>query len=104
MLIKSPITEGTVVSFRLVTGETLLAKFVKMDEHRLTVTRPVVANPVQNEQGYGIFYSPFCATVDEDQDYCIPRSTLLIEPMHPREELKSSYIKMTTGLDVPITS
>lgn len=103
MLIKSPIAEKSVISFRLVTGETLLARFVRKDEKTLVITRPVVANPVQNEQGYGIFYSPFCATVDEDQDFSIPMSAILIEPMRPRAELEQSYIKMTTGLDIPIS-
>ncbi len=102
MIIKPPIAANEIVSLRLTNGETLIAKFVSKDSTALTVTRPVVANPIQNEQGYGIYYSPFCATVDEDQNYRIPLSAVLIEPMHPREELKASYIKMTTGLDIPL--
>ncbi len=100
MLLSKPITKDTTVSFRLVTGETLIAKFVELTQDQLVVTKPVVANPVQNEQGFGIFYSPFCATVDEDQDFVIPRSNLLIMPMHPRAELSASYVKLTTGLDI----
>lgn len=103
MIIKAAIAANSIVSFRLVTGETLIARFVSRDNEKLTVTRPVVANTVQSEQGYGIVYSPFCATVDEDQEFRIPISAVLIEPLNPREELKASYIKMTTGLDVPIT-
>lgn len=104
MIIKTPITKGTTVSFRLVTGETLIATFVDMTQDRLTVTRPVVANPIQEGGNIGIYYSPFCATVDEDQEYLIPRANLLIEPMLPRDELKASYLKMMTGLDIPAGS
>jgi len=101
MLIKPRIEKDSIVSFRLITGETLIAKFVDLTLEQLVVTRPVVANPIQSEQGYGIYYTPFCATVDEDQEFVIPRSNLLLQPMHPRDELKQAYLKITTGLDIP---
>lgn len=101
MLIKPPISENSVVSFKLVTGETLIAKFIRRTPELLIITRPVVANTVPTDQGYGIAYSPFCATVEEDQEFRIPSSAMLVEPMYPRDELKASYIKMTTGLDLP---
>ncbi len=101
LIIKKPIDQGAVVSFRLVSGETLIAKFVKQTPELLTVTRPVVANPIQQDGNFGIYYTPFCATVDEDQEFRIPVSSLLLEPMRPRAELEQSFIKMTTGLDIP---
>ncbi len=101
MIIKPSIAENTVVSFRLVTGETLIAKFVKRTETALHVTRPVVANATQSEQGFGVFFSPFCVTVDEDNEFKIPVSAILFDPIQPRDELKANYIKITTGLDIP---
>lgn len=100
LIIKKPIEKNTIVTFRLATGETLIAKFVEQTTQHLKVTRPVVANPVQQDGNYGIYYSPFCATVDEDQDFTIPISAVLLFPMVPRDELRASYVKMTTGLDI----
>lgn len=102
MLIRSPITANSVVTFRIITGETLLAKFVSQNTSHLTITRPICANPTQTETGgFGIFYTPFCPTADEDQEHRIPLSAIVLEPLYPRDELKASYIKMTTGLDIP---
>lgn len=102
-LLRKPITEGSIVSFRLITGETLIATFVRLTQDNLEVTRPVVANPIQDGASFGIYYSPFCATVDEQEQHVIPRSSLLVMPLAPREELKASYLKMMTGLDIPTT-
>ncbi len=101
LIIKQPISAGTVVSFRLITGETLIAKLVEHSATALTVTRPVVANPIQQGGQYGIYYTPFCATVDEDEKHVIPNTAIILNPIAPREELKANYIKMTTGLDIP---
>lgn len=101
LIIKKPIEAGSVVSFRLTSGETLLAKFVSHTPFALTVTRPVVANPIQQEGNFGIYYTPFCATVDEAEEFVIPSSAILLNPMQPRDELRKSFIKMTSGLDMP---
>ncbi len=101
LLIKKPIEQNSIVTFRLITGETLLARFESRDHKNITITKPVVANPIQNEQGYGIYYTPFCATVDEAEKFLIPLTSLIMEPMAPRKELAESYIKMTIGLDIP---
>ncbi len=101
MIIKKPIAANTVISFRLTTGETLIARFVERTETHLVITKPVTANPIQNEQGFGIYYTPFCATVEEDETFRIPSSAVLFEPIHPREELSKSYQKMTSGLELP---
>lgn len=101
LIIKKPIEKGTVVSFRLVTGETLIAKLVEHSATALTVTKPVVANPIQQEGRFGIYYTPFCPTVDEDENHVIPNTALILNPVQPRDELKANYIKMTTGLDIP---
>lgn len=100
LIIKKPVVENDIVTFRLVNGETLIAKFVSHTPTHLTVTRPVVANPIQQEGSFGIYYTPFCATVDEAEKFVIPASSVLVNPMKPRDELRTSFIKMTTGLDI----
>lgn len=100
LIIKKPIEAGSIVSFRLTSGETLIAKLVEHNATALIVTKPVVANPIQQEGNFGIYYTPFCPTVDEAENHSIPNSAILLNPCNPREELKSNYIKMTTGLDI----
>lgn len=102
MIIKAPIEANAIITFRVMTGETLLARFISRDTTYLTVTKPICANPTQTEEGFGIFYTPFCATVDEAEQFRIPLTAILIDPVRPRKELEASYIKMTTGLDIPI--
>jgi hypothetical protein len=100
LIIKPPIAPGTIISFRIMTGETLIAKLVEHNDRALTITRPVVANPINQNGQYGIYYTPFCPTVDEDEKHVIPNTALILNPLPPREELKANYIKMTTGLDI----
>jgi hypothetical protein len=100
MIIKKPIEKGSIVTFRLITGETLLARFVSHTAAALVITKPVVANAVQQEGRYGIFYSPFCPTVDEIEEHSIPSTALVLNPIQPREELVANYLKMTSSLAV----
>jgi hypothetical protein len=103
-IIKPPIAANSPVSFRIITGETVIARYIGRSDTHLIVTKPVVANPVQNEQGYGIYYTPLFPTVDEDDTYRIPSSAILIEAMRPRDELVAAYVKMTSGLDLAPSS
>jgi len=102
LLIKKPIDNGSIVSFRLVTGETIVATFVSKNEFSIIIKRPVVANSIQQDGNFGIYFSPFCMTIDEDNEFSIPMSALLFQPVTMRDELKASYVKMMTGLDIPL--
>jgi hypothetical protein len=100
-IVKPPIEPNSIITFRVITGETLIARLVSRTSDFLTITKPICANPTQTETGFGIFYSPFCATVDEAEEFRIPAAAILFEPLRPRKELEASYIKMTTGLEIP---
>ena len=101
MLISKPLAANDIISFRMTNGELIVAKFLSLDTTYLTVTKPVVANPVQNDKGFGIYFSPFAASIDEDEKYRLPVTALMFMPLPPRSEITQSYLKMTTGLDIP---
>lgn len=91
-----------IVSFRLNSGENLVAKIVEFDETKdfFIVTKPIVANPINNGDGFGLYFSPFAPAIDEEMNFQIAKANLMFRPLPPRDEIKASYIKMTTGLEI----
>lgn len=100
-IIKKPIEPGAVVTFRLVTGDQVLARWVSRDTTSITVSKPIIAQAVHQAEGIGISFAPFCVTAPEDQEYKIPATSLLFDPISPHPELGKSYMRATTGLEIP---
>ena len=101
MIIKKPIEPNSIITFRIVTGESVIARFVTQSATTLTVSKPIIAHAIQQNDGIGISFAPFCVTAPEDQDFKIPISSLLIEPVTPHQELSKSYMRATTSLEIP---
>ncbi len=103
MLIINTAKAGDTVSFRLITGENVVARLVenKPDSPNIIVNKPIVANPVNSEGGYGLAFSPFAPTIDEDMQYVIPKTNFLFMPLIPRDEIIKSYVRMTSNLAMP---
>lgn len=92
-----------VISFRLVTGEEIIAKLAAIDEVSITVGKPVVVqmHMVAPNQA-GLQFAPFMATADEDTaKFRFERAKLLADPLKSRKDITAQYVKMTTGLDIP---
>ena len=103
MLIEKSVAVNDVVSFRLTSGEELLAKLTGQDDASITVSKPVVVQmQMVGPSQAGLAFAPFMATADEaTSKFRFERSRLICDPIKPRSDISSQYVKMTTGLDIP---
>lgn len=101
MIIKAPIKNGSIVTFRLATGESVIARLVDRDALSVTISKPVIAHAQQHEQGIGVSFHPFCVTANDDQQFKIPVAAMVFEPVTPHDELVATYTRATTGLELP---
>lgn len=101
---KQQYTSNDVVSIRLTTGEEILAKIVEETAFSITISKPVLVQiQMISEKQAGIGFAPLMVTVDEGAQLTIPMSSILIRPVKSRSDISAQYIKMTTGLDVPMS-
>lgn len=104
MLLERTYTINDVVTLRLVTGEEIIAKLVEEDALTIRVTKPVVVQvQMVGPQQAGLGFLPFMTTVDEDAKLTLPLDRLVVRPQKTRKDVAAQYIKMTTGLDVPVS-
>lgn len=96
--------ENRVYSIKMVSGEELVAKVVKVTPEMITVSKPTVLAMGDN----GMVLAPYMLTMHEN-DFIntskvarIPRASIMMYGS-PREDLETSYIKTTTGVDVAAT-
>lgn len=104
MLIPKKPTTHEVLSFRLTTGEEIIAKLVDQDDASITVSKPIVVQMQMvsaNQAGLG--FAPFMATTDEaTSKFRFERSRLICDPIKSRADIASQYTKMTTDSISPL--
>jgi hypothetical protein len=100
---KPTIAVNDTVSFRLNTGEELIAKIVALDDESITVSKPIVVQmQMVSQTQAGLGFAPFMSTADEDTTkFRFERSRLLCDPIKPRSDITAQYTKMTSSLVVP---
>ena len=86
---------GDVVSFKMVNGDELVAKVVEETGEGFSVASPCTIMPSQ--QGIGLIQSLFSA--DQDAKVFLSRQHVMFHA-ESLEQMKSHYIKTTTGIDV----
>lgn len=99
---KEILKEGTVISFRLINGEEIIAKLVSYDGKTIVVTKPIVAaiQMVSANQA-GLSFGPFMASTNDDTSkFTFEQSMVLSHPLITRQDIAANYIKMTTGIEV----
>ena len=90
--------EGEINTIKLASGEEVVAKIIKIADGMLIVKHPVSIGPGPNGGAPMLMPSMFTAVMD--QDVILYASAIsMIAPT--REGVKVSYIKATTGIDVP---
>lgn len=102
---KEVLAVNDIVSFRIANGEEIIAKLVTIDDASFTVTKPIVASiqMVAANQA-GLAFGPFMATVDEDTaKFVFAKAALLGAPLKTRPDIATNYLKMTTGLELPVS-
>ena len=87
---------GSTVTFKLNSGEELIAKLTQADGDWLEISAPVSVAP--GPQGLGLVPSMFTAELDQE---VIMYATAIAMIAPTRGEVKASYIKATSGIDVP---
>ena len=87
---------GEVYTFKLNSGEELVAKVLKVNDKDVIVSNPVSIAP--NQKGIGLVPSLF--TVDTDTEVTINTNSVSIIAQ-TEESVKTKYIEATTGITVP---
>lgn len=97
MLVTKGYQEGDIVSFKLVTGDEIVARIVDAGPNGFEVSKPCTAMP--SPQGIGLIQSLF--TADADAKVTLQREHVI---MHAPsiDAMQKHYIKTTTGIE-PVT-
>ncbi len=97
MLEKSGYAKDTVVSFKIVNGDELVAKIVEETHDSFVINKPTTVMPSQ--QGLGLIQSLFTSDVNKsitlDKRHVMMHSPTI-------KDIENHYIKTTTGIE-PIT-
>jgi hypothetical protein len=89
---------GEVYTFKLNSGEEVVAKIMEInsDKHEVVISNPVSIAP--NQKGIGLMPSMFTA----DPDSNVKLNTNSVSIIAPTEDsVKVKYIEATTGITVP---
>ena len=97
MLVTKGYQEGDIVSFKLVTGDEVIARIVDAGPNGFEVAKPCTVMP--GPQGIGLIQSLF--TADADVNVVLQKDHVL---MHAPsiDQMQRHYIKTTTGIE-PVT-
>lgn len=92
MLINSPYKTNDVVTFKLVTGEEIIASYQDETDSVFRISRPLAL--AMHGQGIGLIPAAFSAPLNNTE---LQKRHVLMHD-HTREELVSNYIEGTTGI------
>lgn len=97
MLVSKKYSEGDIVSFKLVTGDEIVARVVTVESDSFEVSKPCTVMP--SPQGMGLIQSLF--TADADVGVQLQKQHVI---MHAPaiDAMQKHYIKTTTGIE-PVT-
>lgn len=93
MLIDKGVTEGEVVTIKLVTGEELIGKLVEDGPMYYKINKPMVLTASQ--QGLGM--APFLFTVNPEKPVRILKSAIMVVEATDKM-FSDNYIQGTTGI------
>jgi len=97
MLVSKIYSTGDIVSFKLVTGDEIVARVELISDDYLEISKPCTVMP--SPQGMGLIQSLF--TADADVNVRLQKQHIV---MHAPsiDQMKKHYIKTTTGIE-PVT-
>jgi hypothetical protein len=97
MLISKGYQEGDIVSFKLITGDEIVARIVDAGPDGFEVSKPCTVMP--GPQGIGLIQSLF--TADSDVTVVLTKQHVI---MHAPsiDQMQNHYLKTTTGIE-PVT-
>jgi len=97
MLVSKIYSTGDIVSFKLITGDEIVARIELIDMDWFEISKPCTVMP--SSQGMGLIQSLF--TADADVNVRLQKNHIL---MHAPsiDQMQKHYIKTTTGIE-PVT-
>jgi hypothetical protein len=93
MLIDKGVTEGEVVTFKLTSGEELVAKLVEDGAAHYKLSRPMVIG--MGQQGPGLM--PYLFTVHPDKEVKLNKSVVAMAEATDKQ-FADQFIQSTTGI------
>lgn len=101
MLVENPVKENDIITAKLVTGEEIVAKVVKLNDHTISIKKPLqislMADP--NSGQPAVAPMPWVLGAPDDVTLKIGRDKIIFMTQ-ARSEMVNSYTRATTGLDV----
>ena len=97
MLIEKTISKGDVVSFKLASGEEVVAKIDELLDDKYIVTKPLMLT--MSEKGLAL--APFMFTIEPLAKIQFNASNILCVFTKTEKQMASQYIATTTGLAMP---
>jgi DhnA family fructose-bisphosphate aldolase class Ia len=95
MLIDKGLTEGSVVTIKLMNGEEILAKLVETTATGYKISKPLALSA--GPKGLGMV--PFLFTVDHEKDLTIDKSAVMVI-VNTEQEFANQYTQGTTGIAI----
>ena len=93
MLIETPYKAGDTVSFKLVSGEEIVARLEEETKEHFTLIKPLMV--IMGQQGLGL--APFMFTVKPDTKFKIKTQNVICIAKTD-DEMSKQYIQSTTGI------
>ena len=93
MLLETPFKKGDVVSFKLASGEEVVAKLEEIEETKYIVTKPLMLT--MSEKGLAL--APFMFTIEPLAKITFHNNNILCATK-TEKQMASQYIATTTGL------
>lgn len=97
MLIETPIKENDIVSIKTVYAEEIVAKFLKEDDKKVTIVKPLSIMATQTGLGLG----PFAFSVPNDAKIEINK-TAIAWMAKTDKDIANQYISTTTGIQTSL--
>ena len=93
---------GDIVSMRLTNGEEVVGKLVSDHAGDYTLLKPIAIRLQMLAPGQpGLAFAPFMLARDDDGEFKFPAASIQVIPAIVRDDIKSYYLKETTGLEIP---
>ena len=93
MLIETPYKDGDTVSFKLASGEEIVARLEKEDETYYTLKKPMVL--IAQQEGLGL--APFMFSVSPDAKFML-RATSVSCVSKTEDNIGKQYTAQTSGI------
>lgn len=93
LLEKVKFESGDIISFKLITGEEVIGKYVSEDLSDIKVYQPTMLAMTQK----GPAMAPLMITVEPDKEYNIAKSAIILKG-HTVKEIADQYTYQTTGI------